>query len=34
MAMDLFESARKEQFKQESPLAYRMRPRNFQEHKE
>jgi len=32
MTMDLFESARKEQFKQESPLAHRLRPRNFQEY--
>jgi len=30
--MDLFESARKDQFKQESPLAYRLRPRNFHEY--
>src|SRR5262245_60607612 len=29
--MDLFESARQEQFKQEAPLAYRMRPRTFKE---
>jgi putative ATPase len=29
--MDLFESARQEQFKQEAPLAYRMRPRTFDE---
>src|SRR4026209_2309806 len=29
--MDLFESARQDQFKQESPLAHRMRPRTFKE---
>ncbi len=29
--MDLFESARQDQFKQEAPLAYRLRPRNFKE---
>src|SRR5690242_5137178 len=30
--MDLFESARQEQFKQEAPLAHRMRPRGFNEY--
>jgi len=29
--MDLFEHARQDQFKREAPLAYRMRPRNFDE---
>src|SRR5574341_2096454 len=29
--MDLFESSRQEQFKREAPLAYRMRPRSFDE---
>lgn len=31
MIMDLFEYSRQEQMKQEAPLAYRMRPRNFDE---
>ncbi len=29
--MDLFEQSRQEQFKREAPLAYRLRPRNFDE---
>jgi putative ATPase len=31
MKMDLFEHSRQEQFKREAPLAYRMRPRSFED---